>query len=90
MCTVSFVYFIVYLPLQWHDVHRAIEAKAKSRTFPVQLSPQSTHFLSLLLITSAHLASLPVALPHCRHLATGSGVGLEPSQTLCFGLSFAL
>lgn len=46
------------------------------------LSPQKTHFLSLLLITPAHLASLPVALPpHC-YLATGGSTFEWLSRTV--------
>lgn len=43
-------------------------------------------FLSLLLITTAHLASLPVALLHRSRVATGSGVGLEMSLPHFLGL----
>lgn len=49
---------------------KANEDRAEAE-FPPWFSPQKTRFLSLLLITSAHLASLPVALPPPCYLATG-------------------
>ena len=48
---------------------------------------RKTRFLSLLLITSAHLASLPVALPPRRYLATGSST-FERLSRGCWGSFF--